>query len=65
MIEYGPEILAERSKHRITQETLAKRAGIHTATLVDIEQKRIGIDDETYETLKNAIADEIASEDAA
>ena len=60
-MEYGSEILAYRSKRRIRQEPLAKKARIYTGTLVDIEQRRIGIDQQTYQTLISCI-DDLANE---
>ena len=62
-INYGEEILAARSRRRIRQDTLAKKAGLLTATLVDIEQGRIGIDEETYNKILKAI-DAFESESA-
>ena len=66
MIEYGPEIHAARSRKRISQAELARRTGIYQATLVDIEQCRVGIDDITYRKLLDAInAEPNANSEAA
>jgi ribosome-binding protein aMBF1 (putative translation factor) len=48
MLEYGSNILAERNRRRINQSELASRLGWKTHTIVDIEQMRVGIDDDTY-----------------
>ena len=63
MIEYGSEILAARSRRRITQSALARHIGIFDSTLVDIERGRIGVDDDTYRRFLDAI-DAIESADA-
>lgn len=55
MLEYGAEILGKRSAKRIRQRTLAEKINIHAATLVDIENKKIGLDHETYLDILKAI----------
>jgi DNA-binding XRE family transcriptional regulator len=57
MLEYGTEILGERKKRKIRQDKLTRCVGIHRATLVDIENKKIGLDDETYQKIVTAIND--------
>ena len=63
MIQYGSEILAARSRRRITQSALAEQVGIFEGTLVEIERGRIGIDEDTYRRFLDAI-DAIESADA-
>jgi len=55
MSKYGETILAERSKCRLSQANLARRTGLLTGTLVDIEYNRIGIDEETFRHIMDAI----------
>ena len=55
MTEYGSEILAERSRRRVTQQAVAEKAGIATATLVDIEYDRIAIAESTFKSILAAI----------
>jgi len=57
MLKYGTEILGERKKRKIRQDKLTRLIGIHRATLVDIENNKIGVDDETYQKIVTAIND--------
>jgi transcriptional regulator with XRE-family HTH domain len=55
MSKNGETILAERSKQRVTQNELARRLGLMTSTIVDIEYNRIGIDEETFQRIMDAL----------
>lgn len=55
MTKYGDTILAERSKRRMRQDELARRASLATGTLVDIEHNRIGIDEDTFNHIMDAL----------
>jgi transcriptional regulator with XRE-family HTH domain len=55
MSKNGETILAERSKQRVTQNELARRLGLMTSTIVDIEYNRIGTDEETFQRIMDAL----------
>ena len=55
MSKRGETVLAERSKRRVSQANLARRTGLSTGTLVDIEYNRLGIDDETFQCIMSAL----------
>jgi len=54
----GETLLAERSKRRVRQDRLAKRLGLMTSTIVDIEYNRVGIDDMTFSRIMDAIKED-------
>lgn len=49
MTTYGKELLGERSKRRVSQADLSNLTGVFVQTIVDIENDRLGIDEETYD----------------
>jgi len=66
MLEYGSQLRASRNGRRIkiNQGVLAARMDWDVHTLVDIENRKLGIDDETYRQALMAL-DEIESESRA
>jgi predicted transcriptional regulator len=57
MADYNKKILARRNGLRVTQVELAEAVDpkIHTASLVDIETGKVGIDMHTYRRLNAAL----------
>ena len=57
-ITYGQAILSKRSLLRLTQDDVAKAAGIMRSTLIDIEYERIEITENTYNKILAAMQDQ-------
>ena len=55
MTQCGETILAERSRRRLRQGDVAKRAKVHVQTIIDIEHNRIGLDDESRTRIISAM----------
>ncbi len=49
------EIRLRRIERGVRQDDLAKAAGLHPCTLVDIERGRLGVDEETYRCLTDTL----------
>jgi transcriptional regulator with XRE-family HTH domain len=65
MTNYGNDILAERSRKRMSQGALSERTGVFVQTIVDIENDRIGVDEATYGRFLAAIREESNAQEAA
>lgn len=55
MMELGKSLYIRRKSVRLRQGEVAKRAGIHLATLLDFERGKAGPDDATYQHICEVI----------
>lgn len=55
------ELLAKRRRSKVRQVPLARKLGLNNETITDIENERIGVDDETAQRISAAI-DQVADE---
>jgi DNA-binding XRE family transcriptional regulator len=65
MKNYGEQLLIARRRKGLRQATIAKKAGINPATVIDIERERILIQEYTYDWLLGLIAELPANKEVA